>query len=50
MVFPVTVVAVIHMAAWACSDELFTTNSIPLDISVYTLKVFKYSETHWLGY
>jgi hypothetical protein len=32
-----------------CSEEL-TINRMPLDVSEYALKVFQYSEIHWLAY
>jgi hypothetical protein len=46
MVYPIAIIATIRIVTWVCTEELFTTNSMPL----YALKDFKYSETHWLGY
>jgi hypothetical protein len=53
MLFPIVVIVVIRMATWVCSEELFTINSMPLDVSIglCALKVFQvYPEIHWLGY
>jgi hypothetical protein len=43
------VIVVIRTVIWVCSEELFNINSMPLDVSIYAIKVFKYSETHCLG-
>jgi hypothetical protein len=50
MVNLITVIAVMGMVPCVHSEELFAISGVPLDGSAYTLKVFKYSEAHWLGY